>query len=118
MSESVAIPYFEVQKLCFLTSSEFHAVVDSEASYFSHIVSFNKCNDPLEEFKKRCKTELNNLKSFHGEMIQAHISPSSQLYQLTLTSVTESTSWVLGFIKNIGEKYTQYASGRFGSKKS
>ena len=51
-------------------------------------------------------------------MIHAHLPPSSQLYHLALASVIESTSWVLGFINYIDETYTQYASGKFGSKKS
>ena len=118
MSESVAMTSFEVQSPRFLTASGAHAVVDSEASYFSHIASFHKWNDPLEGFKKRWKSELNNFKSSHSEMIQAHLLPSSPLYHLALASVIESTSWVLGFINYIDETYTQYASGKFGSKKS
>ena len=118
MSESVAMTSFEVQSPRFLTSSGAHSVVDSEASYFSHIVSYAKWNDPLEGYKKRWKSELNNFRASHSEMIQAHLAPSSQLYQLALASVTESTSWVLGFINYIDETYTQYSSGKFGIKKS
>ena len=118
MSESVAMTSFEVQNPRFLTSSGAHAVVDSEASYFSHIISYAKWNDPLEGYKKRWKSELNNFRASHSEMIQAHLSPSSPLYQLALASVIESTSWVLGFINYIDETYTQYASGKFGIKKS
>ena len=51
-------------------------------------------------------------------MIQARLSPASLLYQLALASVTESTSWVLGFINHIDETYIQYSSGKFGPKKS
>ena len=50
MSEIVAMTSFEVQSPRFLTSSGAHAVVDSEASYFSHIVSYAKWNDPLEGY--------------------------------------------------------------------
>ena len=118
MSESVSMTSFEVQSPRFLTSSGAHSVVDSEASYFTHIVSYTKWQDPLEGYKKRWTSELNNFRASHSEMIQAHLSPSSQLYQLALASVTESTSWVLGFINYIDETYIQYSSGKFGSKKS
>ena len=40
------------------------------------------------------------------------------MYQLAITSLTESVSWVLGFINYIDETYIQYASGKFGTKKS
>ena len=49
MCKSVAMTYFEVQSPHVLTSSGAHAVVDSEASYFSHIVSYVKWNDQYKQ---------------------------------------------------------------------
>ena len=61
---------------------------------------------------------MNNFRASHSDMIQTHLEPSSRLYHLALASVTELTSWVLGFINYIDETYTQYSSGKFGVKKS
>ena len=118
ISEGVAITSFENNNPRFLTSSGAHAVVDSESSYFTHIPTYVKWNDPLEGFKKRWKSELNIFRTSHLEFLQSHLNSTSPMYQLALTSLTESVSWVLGFINYIDETYIQYASGKFGTKKS
>ena len=118
ISEGVAITSFENNNPRFLTSSGAHAVVDSESSYFTHIPTYLKWNDPLEGFKKRWKSELNIFRTSHLEFLQSHLASTSPMYQLAITSLTESVSWVLGFINYIDETYIQYASGKFGTKKS
>ena len=118
ISEAVAITSFENHNPRFLTSTGAHAVVDAESSYFSCIPSYVKWNDPLEGFKKRWKSELNIFRTSHLEFLQSHLSPTSPLYQIAISSLTESVTWVLGFINYIDETYIQYASGKFGVKKS
>ena len=118
MSEGVAMTSFETNSPRFLTLSGAHTVVDTEASYFSHIQSFAKWNDPLEGFKKRWKRELSVFRTAHAETLQTHLSPTSEVYFVALASLTESVAWVLGFINYIDETYSQYANGKFGVKKS
>ena len=118
ISESLSMTSFETTEPRFLTASGSHCVINSESSYFSHITSFNQWNEPLEGFKKRWKQELINFRTSHTETIQNHLSPSSPIYSLALTSLTESVSWVLGLINYIDETYATYSNGKFGNKKA
>ena len=118
MSEGVAMTSFEVISPRFLTSTGSHTVIDAEASYFSHISTYAKWNDPLEGFKRRWKQELLNFRQAHAENIQIHLSSTSPLYMLAQTSLSESVAWVTGFINYIDETYNQYNGGKFGTKKS
>ena len=109
---------FETTNPRSLTASESHCVINSESSHFSHIISFAQWNEPLEDFKKRWKQELLNFRTSHTESLQNHLIPSSPLYSLALTSLTESVGRVMGRINYIDETYAQYSSGKFGNKKA
>lgn len=51
-------------------------------------------------------------------MLQTHVSPSSPLHLLALSSMAESIAWIIGFTNSIDETYTQYSGGKLGVKKS
>ena len=58
ISESLAVTSFEVSTTRFLSSSGTHLVIDNKASYFFHIPTFKKWNDPNSGYKYRLKKEL------------------------------------------------------------
>ena len=93
-------------------------MIDAEEFYFTYITSYAKWNNPLEGFKKRWKQEVVNFRQAHTESVQTYLFPSSPLYILALTSLTESVAWVTGFTNYIDEIFTQYNGGKFGIKKS
>ena len=79
LSEVISMTSFEVISPRFLSSTGCHSVINTEASYFTHISSFELWNNPLEGYKKRWKEELINFRSSHTETLITHLEPGSPL---------------------------------------
>ena len=102
----------------FLSSSGAHVVIGNDVSYFSHIGTYKKWNDPHSGFKFRWKKELERFRRAHMTTIREKVSPRSQLYLLASTSLTESIAWANGLINYIDITYEEYAHGKFGTAKA
>ena len=109
---------FEINYPRFFTVTGNHVVIDGESSFFSHISTYAKWNDPSEGYKKRLKRELSIFRNAHTELIHAHLNPSAPLFHLAMSSLNESISWIYGFINYIDETFIQYSTGKFGVKKA
>ena len=118
ISEALSVTSFEVSVPRFLSSSGAHTVVSNDTSYFSHISSYKKWNDPSSGFKNRLKRELENFRRAHLSTIRERIAMKCPMYHLATSSLTESISWATGLINYIDNTYEEYSAGKFGTAKA
>ena len=118
ISEALSVTSFEIAMPRFLSNTGAHVVIDNESSYFSHIPSFAKWNDPNSGFKLRLKKELERFRRSHLSTIREKLSVRDPLYGIATSSLTESISWTTGLINYIDNTFEEYSAGKFGAKKS
>ena len=118
ISEALSVTSFEVSTPRFLSASGQHRIIGNESSYFSHIPTYAKWNEPSSGYKVRLKKELEIFRRAHLSSIRERLPPSTQLYHLAMSSMSESIAWILGLINYIDCTYDEYVAGKFGTAKA
>ena len=118
ISELLAVTSFEVSTPRFLSKSGAHAVIDNKASYFLHILTYKKWNDPSSGFKTQWKNELERFRRSHMTTIRERVALRIPLYHLATSALTEAISWASGLISYIENTHDEYSAGKFGTPKA
>ena len=117
-SEAVAIASFQIMIPRFFCRQGDHQVIDSTESYFTNIKSFTEWNNAASGFKFKLKKQMERFRKHQLATIRAKLDPSSKMFAIATSSVSDTIAWTYELINYIDVTYAEYSEGKFGAKKS
>jgi hypothetical protein len=118
MADDLAITSFEQKMLRFFKKLTSHKVVKDDESHFDTVVSFDKWDAPGSGFCLQLKEELVMFRAAHLENIDNALECDSITYAVATMALTESVSWVEGFIVFLDDYHWDLTKAKFGTKKA
>jgi hypothetical protein len=98
LSDGLAMTSFETQIPRFFCKPMAYSVVKNDASYFDEIVSNEEWQMPGDGYRDKLKEELTMFRTSHQGNIDLALDRDSPAYAVASMALTESVSWVEGFI--------------------
>ena len=118
MADSLAMTSFEQKVPRFFKKSAAHKVVKDDASHFDTVVSFDEWDAPGSGFRLQLKDDLVTFRAAHLELIDNVLERDSLAYAIANMALTESVSWVEGFIVFLNDYHRDLTKAKFGTKKA
>jgi hypothetical protein len=118
LADGLAMKSFETKVPRYFSQSSVHKVVKHDASHFETIGTFEEWDTPISGFRSRLKEELQTFRAAHRENIDESLNRDSIGYAIATMALTESVSWLEGFIVFLDDYYRDLTKARFGSKKA
>jgi hypothetical protein len=107
----------EQTPVIFFTGSH-HKVVRMDESNFNCVTNWSNWDKAESGFCAKLDEELIVFKSSHQESIDEAYEPETRAYNLAVLSLTESISFVEGFMKFIDDYTKHLTQAKFGVKKA
>ena len=117
-SEAVAIASFQIMIPSFFCKQGDHQVIDTTESHFTNIKSFTDWNNLASGFKIKLKKQMERFRKHQLATIRAKLDPSSKMYAIATSSVSDTLVWTYKLMNYINVTYAEYSEGKFGAKKS
>ena len=117
-SEAVAIASFQIMLPRYFCKQGDHQVIDATESYFTNIKSFAEWNNASSGFKFKLKRQMERFRKHQLATIRAKLDPSSKMFAIATSSVSDTLAWTYELINYIDVTYAEYSEGKFGVKKS
>jgi hypothetical protein len=118
LADGLAMKSFETKVPRYFSQTSAHKVVKHDASHFETIGTFDEWDAPISGFRARLKEELTTFRSAHQENIDESLSRGSVGYAVATMALTESVSWLEGFIVFLDDYHHDLTKAKFGSKKA
>jgi hypothetical protein len=118
MADSLAMTSFEQKVPRFFKKSTTHKVIKDDASHFDTIPSNDDWDAPGSGFRALLKEELVTFRAAHLELIDSALERDSIAYAVARMALTESVSWVDGFIVFLDDYQRDLNQAKFGAKKA
>jgi hypothetical protein len=117
IAQGLAITSFEAKCPKIFDKKTAQRVVKDDSSYFDCIPTFGDWDELDGGWREKIKSELSSFTTGHEKSIIEAFDSSSRAYALARLSLTESVSWVEGFVSFIDDYYKELTKGKFGSRK-
>jgi hypothetical protein len=118
LADGLAMKSFESKVPRYFSQSSVHKVVKHDASHFETIATFDEWDTPISGFRTRLKEELQTFRAAHRDNIDESLNRESIGYAVATMALTESVSWLEGFIVFLDDYYRDLTKAKFGSKKA
>ena len=93
-------------------------MIDSIESHFTNIKSFGEWNNASSGFKFKLKKQMERFRKHQLATIRAKLDPSSKMFTIATSLVSDSLAWMYELINYIDVRYAEYSEGKFGAEKS
>jgi hypothetical protein len=118
LADAIAMTSFETKIPRYFSQSATHKVVKQDSSYFDTIPTFEEWDLPNSGYRTRLKEELVTFRAAHQDNIDESVERDSLAYALATMALTESVTWLEGFIVFLDDYHRDLAKAKFGSKKA
>jgi hypothetical protein len=118
MADGIAMTSFEQKIPRFFKKAAVHKVVRDDSSHFDTIVSYDEWDAPGSGFRVQLKDELVTFRAAHLEIIDSVLDRDSKARAIASMALTESVSWIEGFIVFLDDYHRDLTKAKFGTKKA
>jgi hypothetical protein len=118
LADAIAMTSFETKIPRYFSQSSAHKVVKQDASYFDTISMYKEWDLPNSGYCTRLKEELVTFRAAHQHNIDEYVQRESLAYALATMALTESVTWLEGFIVFLDDYHSDLEKAKFGSKKA
>jgi hypothetical protein len=118
MADGLAMTSFEQKVPRFFKKATTHKVIKDDASHFDTISTFDEWDSPGSGFRVQLKDELVTFRAAHLENIDNALERDSIACAVATMALTESVSWVEGFIVFLDDYHRDLTKAKFGTKKA
>ena len=118
MADALAMTAFEQKIPRFFKKASSHKVIKDDASFFDTVCSWDKWDAPGTGFRAQLKDELVTFRAARLENIDNALERDSIGYAVAIMALTESVSWIEGFIVFIDDYHRDLTKAKFGVKKA
>jgi hypothetical protein len=118
MADGLAMTSFEQKMPRFFKKATSHKVIKDDASHFDTIASFDEWDAPGSGFRVQLKEELVTFRAAHLENIDNALERDSIAYAVATMALTESVSWIEGFVVFLDDYHRDLTKAKFGTKKA
>jgi hypothetical protein len=118
LADGLAMKSFESKVPRYFSQSSVHKVVKHDASHFETIGTFDEWDTPISGFRTRLKEELQTFRAAHQDNRDETLNRESIGYAVATMALTESVSWLEGYIVFLDDYYRDLTKAKFGSKKA
>jgi hypothetical protein len=118
MADGIAMTSFEQKIPRFFKKAAVHKVVKDDASHFDTIISYDEWDAPGSGFRVQLKDELVTFRAAHLEIIDSVLERDSTARAIASMALTESVSWIEGFIVFLDDYHRDLTKAKFGTKKA
>jgi hypothetical protein len=118
MADGLAMTSFEQKVPQFFKKAATHKVIKDDASHFDTIASFDEWDSPGSGFRVQLKDELVTFRAAHLENIDNALERDSIACAVATMALTESVSWIEGFILFLDDYHRDLTKAKFGTKKA
>jgi hypothetical protein len=118
MADGLAMTSFEQKMPRFFKKATSHKVIKDDASHFDTIASFDEWDAPGSGFRVQLKEELVTFRAAHLENIDVALERDSIAYAVATMALTESVSWIEGFVVFLDDYHRDLTKAKFGTKKA
>jgi hypothetical protein len=92
--------------------------VKNDASYFETIGNHDEWDSPISGFRARLKEELSTFRAAHQDNIDEALERDTMGYAVATMALTDSVSWLEGFIVFLDDYHRDLTKAKFGTKKA
>jgi hypothetical protein len=118
MADGLAMTSFEQKLPRFFKKATAHKVIKDDASHFDTIASFDEWDSPGSGFRVQLKDELVTFRAAHLENIDNALERDSIACAVATMALTESVTWIEGFIVFLDDYHRDLTKAKFGTKKA
>jgi hypothetical protein len=118
LADGIAMTSFETKIPRYFSAAATHKVVKQDASYFDTVATFEEWDVPNSGYRTRLKEELVTFRAAHQDNIDETLERDSFGYAVATMALTESVSWIEGFIVFLDDYHRDLAKAKFGTKKA
>jgi hypothetical protein len=118
IGEALAMTSFENKVPQYLSTGSHHKVVRMDESNFNCISNWSDWDEAESGFRAKLDEELIIFKTSYQERIEEVYEADTRAYNLAVLSLTESISFIKGFMKFIGDYMKHLTQAKFGAKKA
>jgi hypothetical protein len=117
IGKALALTSFENKLLSYFSTGSLHKVVCMDESNYNCVANWSNWDEAESGFRK-LDEELIVFKSSHQESIDEAYELETRAYNLAVFSLTESISFIEGFMKFIDDYIKHLTQAKFGVKKA
>ena len=118
IGEALAMTSFENKIPSYLSSGSHHKVVRMDESNFNCVSNWSDWDEAESGFRAKLDEELIVFKVSHQESIDEAYESGTRAYNLAVLALTESISFIEGFMKFIDDYMKHLTQAKFGVKKA
>jgi hypothetical protein len=118
IGEALAMTSFENKVPQYLSTGSHHKVVRMDESNFDCVSNWSDWDEAESGFRAKLDEELIVFKTSHQERIEEVYEAETRAYNLAVLSLTESISFIEGFMKFISDYIKHFIQAKFGVQKA
>jgi hypothetical protein len=118
LADGLAMTSFETKVPRYFSQTSVHKVVKNDASYFETIGNHDEWDSPISGFRARLKEELSTFRAAHQDNIDEALERDTMGYAVATMALTDSVSWLEGFIVFLDDYHRDLTKAKFGTKKA
>jgi hypothetical protein len=118
LADGLAMSSFQTKLPRFFSKQGAHTVIKNDSSFFSEVTTWDEWDSPMTGFRACMKEALTSFRTSHQGNIDDTLERDSLVYAISTMALTESVSWLEGFIVFLDDYYRELTKAKFGTKKA